>query len=120
MVYNDKTKQYEKIDGASLIQNNFSTFTIPEYYDNEKQGSAELYYFLNNSQRLDTGFNYAAGLLNEGPTGYYILEGQFFTPIDSSKYDTTKKANFNLKVLFLRVPFQRKLEVWQQQPFFQI
>lgn len=97
MVYNDKTKQYEKIDGASLIQNNFSTFTIPEYYDNEKQGSAELYYFLNNSQRLDTGFNYAAGLLNEGPTGYYILEGQFFTPIDSSKYDTTKKGEFQLK-----------------------
>lgn len=97
MVYNDKTKQYEKIDGASLIQNNFSTFTIPEYYDNEKQGSAELYYFLNNSQRLDTGLNYAAGLLNEGPTGYYILEGQFFTPIDSSKYDTTKKGEFQLK-----------------------
>lgn len=97
MVYNDKTKQYEKIDGASLIQNNFSTFTIPEYYDNEKQGSAELYYFLNNSQRLDIGFNYAAGLLNEGPTGYYILEGQFFTPIDSSKYDTTKKGEFQLK-----------------------
>lgn len=97
MVYNDQTKQYEKIDGASLIQNNFSTFTIPEYYDNEKQGSAELYYFLNNSQRLDTGFNYAAGLLNEGPTGYYILEGQFFTPIDSSKYDTTKKGEFQLK-----------------------
>lgn len=97
MVYNDKTKQYEKIDGASLIQNNFSTFTIPEYYDNEKQGSAELYYFLNNSQRLDTGFNYAAGILNEGPTGYYILEGQFFTPIDSSKYDTTKKGEFQLK-----------------------
>lgn len=96
MVYNDKTKQYEKIDGASLIQNNFSTFTIPEYYDNEKQGSAELYYFLNNSQRLDTGLNYAAGLLNEGPTGYYILEGQFFTPIDSSKYDTTKKGEFQL------------------------
>ncbi len=97
MVYNDQTKQYEKIDGASLIQNNFSTFTIPEYYDNEKQGSAELYYFLNNSQRLDTGFNYAAGLLNEGPTGYYILEGQFFTSIDSSKYDTTKKGEFQLK-----------------------
>lgn len=97
MVYNDKTKQYEKIDGASLIQDNFSTFTIPEYYDNEKQGSAELYYFLNNSQRLDTGLNYAAGLLNEGPTGYYILEGQFFTPIDSSKYDTTKKGEFQLK-----------------------
>lgn len=97
MVYNDKTKQYEKIDGASLIQNNFSTFTIPEYYDNEKQGSAELYYFLNNSQRLDTGLNYAAGLLNEGPTGYYILEGQFFTSIDSSKYDTTKKGEFQLK-----------------------
>ena len=97
MVYNDKTKQYEKIDGASLIQNNFSTFTIPEYYDNEKQGSAELYYFLNNSQRLDTGFEYEASLLNEGPTGYYILEGQFFTPIDSSKYDTTKKGEFQLK-----------------------
>ncbi len=97
MVYNDTTKQYEKINGASLIQNNFSTFTIPEYYDNEKQGSAELYYFLNNSQRLDTGFEYAAGLLKEGPTGYYILEGQFFTPIDSSKYDTTKKGEFQLK-----------------------
>lgn len=97
MIYNNQTSQYEKIDGASLIQNNFSTFTIPEYYDNEKQGSAELYYFLNNSQRLDTGFNYAAGLLNEGPTGYYILEGQFFTSIDSSKYDTTKKGEFQLK-----------------------
>lgn len=97
MIYNNQTSQYEKIDGASLIQNNFSTFTIPEYYDNEKQGSAELYYFLNNSQRLDTGLNYAAGLLNEGPTGYYILEGQFFTPIDSSKYDTTKKGEFQLK-----------------------
>lgn len=97
MVYNDTTKQYEKINGATLIQNNFSTFTIPEYYDKEKQAEAELYYFLNNSQRLDTGFEYAAGLLNEGPTGYYILEGQFFTPIDSSKYDTTKKGEFQLK-----------------------
>lgn len=97
MVYNDTTKQYEKINGATLIQNNFSTFTIPEYYDKEKQAEAELYYFLNNSQRLDTGFEYAAGLLNEGPTGYYILEGQFFTPIGSSKYDTTKKGEFQLK-----------------------
>ena len=98
MVYNDTTKQYEKINGATLIQNNFSTFTIPEYYDDEKQGSeAELYYFLNNSQRLDTGFEYEASLLNEGPTGYYILEGQFFIPIDSSKYDTTKKSEFQLK-----------------------
>ena len=98
MVYNDTTKQYEKINGATLIQNNFSTFTIPEYYDDEKQGSeAELYYFLNNSQRLDTGFEYEASLLNEGPTGYYILEGQFFIPIDSSKYDTTKKGEFQLK-----------------------
>lgn len=97
MKYDDITKQYEKIGGASLIQKNFSTFTIPEYYDKEKQAEAELYYFLNNSQRLDTGFEYAAGLLNEGPTGYYILEGQFFTPIDSSKYDTTKKGEFQLK-----------------------
>lgn len=97
MKYDDITKQYEKIGGASLIQNNFSTFTIPEYYDKEKQAEAELYYFLNNSQRLDTGFEYAAGLLKEGPTGYYILEGQFFTPIDSSKYDTTKKGEFQLK-----------------------
>lgn len=97
MEYSDITKQYEKIGGASLIQKNFSTFTIPEYYDKEKQAEAELYYFLNNSQRLDTGFEYAAGLLKEGPTGYYILEGQFFTPIDSSKYDTTKKGEFQLK-----------------------
>lgn len=98
MRYDESTKQYVKIDGVNLVQKNFTSFTIPEVYENELVGSAQLYYFTKNNERFDTGYNYSASLLAEAlSSGYYVLEGKYFTAISDKYYDTTRSGVFKLK-----------------------
>ena len=102
MRYDEDTNQYVKIDGVSLVQANFSSFTIPEVYENDMIGSDELYYFTNNNKRFDTGINYSAELIKKLQSGYYILEGKYYSPISTEYYDTSLSGKFQLKNVFNR------------------
>ena len=90
------SKQYEKIDGVTLVQQGFTSVTIPSYYEDAEQGNTVLYYFLQGNKRFDTGISYAKSEFSE-TNGYYFLEAQFFTPISSEYYDTSLSGVFKLK-----------------------
>lgn len=106
MRYDEDVNQYVKIDGVNLIQKGFTTFTIPEAYDDEKFNSMELYYFMNNTKRFDTGFTYSAELLSKnGQSSYYVLEGKYFAVISTDYYDTGKSGIFQLKKEFNKIAY---------------
>ena len=99
--YDSSTKQYKKIsDGVNLVQTNFTSVTIPEDYDKYEQGSSELYYFINNGKRFDTGISYPKAEFTQNTSGYYILEAKLFTPIPAEYYDTSLSGAFKLTKKF--------------------
>lgn len=98
--FNDSTKQFEELPGANLIQSGFTTVTIPTVYDSRTQARAELYYFLHQDNRYDTGISYPKAEFTQNIYGYYILEAKLFTPIPAEYYDTSLSGAFKLTKKF--------------------
>lgn len=98
--FNDSTKQFEELQGANLIQSGFTTVTIPTVYDSRTQARAQLYYFLHQDNRYDTGIAYPASMFTKNTYGYYMLEAKLFTPISADYYDTSLSGAFKLTKKF--------------------
>lgn len=83
-----KDNQYKAIQNVTLVSSNSTSVTIPNVYENESFGARQLYYFLNNGKRFDTGIAYATDNFAKTDKDYYVLFGEYFIPLtkDDSKF----------------------------------